>query len=399
MGANMKIVQINAVCGVGSTGKICVALSDLLSAQGIENYVFYSSQNSSNPNAVRCSNKLYTKYQAVKARLLGNYGFNSKAQTRKMIALMEQIRPDIVNLHNVHGHDCHLELLFDYFRRREIKVFWTFHDCWAFTGYCTHFTYEKCDKWKTGCRDCPQNKKYSLFFDRSEELYNRKKAAFSGVDLTVITPSQWLADLVRQSFLRDYPVEVIHNGIDLSIFRPTHSDFRERYNIPSEKHIVLGVASGWGIKKGLDVFIELSRRLDNEQYQIVLVGTDERVDGMLPDTVLSIHRTNNQQELAEIYTAADVFVNPTKEDTYPTVNLEAIACGTPVITFASGGSPEIVDHRIGIVIGSDDMEALTAAIKRVCTDQPFLPEDFLKRALDFDMNERFKEYVALYEKD
>lgn len=392
----MKVVQINAVCGQGSTGKICVAISNLLDENGIENFIFYSSGKSSHPNAILCSNKFYTKLQAVKSRILGNYGFNSIKETEKMIALMEKIQPDVVHLHNVHGHDCHLELLFSYLKSRKIKVFWTFHDCWAFTGYCTHFMFEKCEKWKTACSNCPQKNKYSWFFDKSEELYYRKKTAVSGADLTIITPSQWLADVVSQSFLKDNPVKVIQNGIDLDVFKPSTSNFRKQFSISETTHIVLGVAAGWDVRKGLDVFIELSQRLNKEQYQIVLVGTNERVDQELPKSIISIHRTNDQQELAAIYSAADVFVNPTREDNYPTVNMEAIACGTSVVTFRTGGSPEVINEQTGVVVDCDDIDSMEREIIHLCNKAKQLEVTCVANATNFNKNDRFVDYLRLY---
>lgn len=390
----MKVVQINATCGAGSTGKICVAISELLDKQNIENYVFYTQGNSQHKNGVKYADKKYIKMQALKSRVLGNYGFNSKLATKKLIAQLSQIKPDIVHLHNIHAHNCDLELLFKYFKREKIKLFWTFHDCWVFTGYCPHFDMIGCDKWQTNCKNCPQKKEYSWFFDRSTALFNKKKDLFSGLDLTIITPSQWLADLVKQSFLKDYPVKVINNGIDLNVFKPTTGDFREKYNLDN-KFIVLGVAFGWGVKKGLDVFIELSKKLD-DNYQIVLVGTNAETDKQLPDNIISIHRTQNQQELAEIYTAADLLVNPTREENYPTVNMESLACGTPVLTFNTGGSPEIIDDTCGTTVPKNDIDSLYEEIVRTTVENPFSQESCTKRASNFDANERFKEYLELY---
>ena len=214
--------------------------------------------------------------------------------------------------------------------------------------------------------------------------------------MTIVTPSQWLADLVKESFLAEYPVKVIHNGIDLSVFQPTENDFREKYGLQNKK-IILGVAFGWGERKGLDVFVELAKRLDCEQYQIVLVGTDDSVDKQLPTNIISIHRTQNQTELAKIYTAADLFVNPTREENYPTVNMESLACGTPVLTFRTGGSPEIIDETCGAVVACDDVNGLEKEILRIFEQVPFSEDDCLKRATRFDMQDRFKEYVSLYD--
>ncbi len=392
----MKVVQINAVFGLGSTGKICMSVSDMLNQHNVENYILFSAGSSDRSNAISCCNKTYTKFQALKSRILGNYGFNSERETKRMISALKQIKPDVVHLHNIHGHDCHLERLMDYFRENRIKVFWTFHDCWAFTGYCTHFMFENCERWKTGCGECPQRKRYSWIFDRSAELFQRKSNAFSGLDLTIITPSKWLADLVKQSFLKEYPVKVIPNGIDLDVFKPTSGNFRKKYRISEETFMLLGVAHGWGVRKGLDVFVELAQRLDSEKFQIVLVGTDGKIDRKLPKNIISVHRTNHQKELAEIYTAADLFVNPTREDNYPTVNLEAIACGTPVLTFCTGGSPESLTERTGSVVDYGDIDAMEREIVRIRNEITCSAEKLVVSAKQFDASSSFFEYLKLY---
>ena len=392
----MKIVQINATCGVGSTGKICVGISQVLDEKKIENYILYSAKSNGDSHGISCSNENYIKWQAVKSRFCGNYGFNSKKATRRMIKELERLNPDVVHLHNIHGHDCDLKMLLTYFKEKKTKLIWTFHDCWSFTGYCTYFDLVKCNKWRTGCSACPQRTSYSWFFDQSKRLYQKKKALFSGLDLTIVTPSKWLADLVHHSFLKDYPVEVINNGIDLDVFHKTESSFRARQGV-EEKKLVLGVALGWEKRKGLDVFVALAKRLP-DPYRILLIGTNDEVDRELPKNILTIHRTQDQRELAEIYSAADVFVNPTREDNYPTVNMEALACGTPVITFRTGGSPEMLDATCGFVVSCDDVDALEREIIRVCTEGPYPREACLKKAQEFDKNQRFTEYVELYER-
>ena len=390
----MKIIQINSTCGVGSTGRICLSISKLLNKQDIENYIFYSLNSSTYPQGRKYASELYIKFQAVKSRFLGNYGFNSKSATRKLILYLNEMKPDVVHIHNVHSHDLNLSLLLNYLKRSHTKVIWTFHDCWAFTGYCTHFTMDKCDKWKTWCHNCPQRRRFSWFFDRSRQIFEMKKALFTGLELTIVTPSQWLANLVRESFLKDYPVIVINNGIDLDVFKPTESDFREKYGL-KEKHVILGVASGWEKRKGLDVFIDLAQRL-NDHFRIILVGTDDKIDRQLPNNIISIHRTQNQHELAEIYTAADVFANPTREENYPTVNMEAIACGTPVVTFRTGGSPEIIDETCGTVVECDVNE-LKREVERICTSNVYNQSQCIERARKFDETKQFMRYIELYQ--
>lgn len=392
----MKIVQINATCGIGSTGKICVGISRVLAEKNFENYILYSSKTDGYSLGIPCSDDRYITMQAARSKLLGNYGFNSLKATRKMIAELERIKPDIVHLHNIHGHDCNLDMLLTYFKCNKIKIVWTFHDCWTFTGYCTYFSLPECGKWRKSCNQCVRKKEYSLLFDKSNKLFEQKKKLFEGLDLTIVTPSEWLAGLVKESFLKNYPVYVINNGINLAVFRPTESNFRKKYGL-EDKKIVLGVAFDWGIRKGLDVFVELAKRLPDD-YKIILVGTDENADRQLPDNIISIHRTHNQTELAEIYTAADVLANPTREDNYPTVNMEAVACGIPVLTFRTGGSPEMLDETCGSVVECNDIDSFEKEIIRICTDKPCPKERCIKKSEEFEENERFKEYTDLYER-
>lgn len=388
----MKIVQINITCGLGSTGKICLAVSELLNENGVENYVFYTEGESSYKNAVRYADSKYIKLQALKSRILGNYGFNSKSATKALIKKLDEISPDIVHLHNLHGHNCDLKSLFVYFKKKNIKLFWTFHDCWAFTGYCTHFDMIGCDKWQEYCKNCPVKGEYSWFFDKSEMLFHMKQGLLTalGLDLTIITPSKWLAELVKKSFLSSVDVKVINNGIDLDIFRPRESDFRKKHSLENKK-IILGVSYIWDEKKGIDVFEKLARELSDE-YKIVLVGAGAgNVEG-----VVSIGKTEDQTELSEIYTAADVFVNPTRQENFPTVNLEALSCGTPVVCFASGGTAETINDRCGVAVARDDYQALKREIIRVCEDKPFSDKDCVKWASSFDKNDKFKQYLQLY---
>lgn len=390
----MKVVQINATCDKGGTGRMALAVSKLLEKNNIENYILYSCGQSSYRNGIKYTTRFSIKMHALISRIMGNYGFENKSATKKLIAHLQRIQPDIIHIHNVHSHDCDLTMLFDYIRKNKIKVFWTFHDCWAFTGYCPYFDMIGCEKWKTECRGCPQIKRYSWLFDCSRENFNKKKSLFEDLDVTIITPSQWLGDLVKESFLRDHPVKVINNGIDLSAFKPRKSDFREKYQC-KDKFILLGVSFMWEERKGLDIFLKLAERLD-ERYQIVLVGANENIEKALPEKIISIPKTNNQAELAEIYTAADLFVNPTREDNYPTVNMEALACGTPVLTFKTGGSPEMVDETCGAVVQKGDMEAIYSEIVRIAENRPYTQESCLKKAKEFDMNEKFLEYIELY---
>lgn len=351
----MKVLLINVVCGIRSTGRICGELADRFRAEGHEAVIAYGRESVPDAYAniaVRIGTDWDHRIHAVATRLLDAHGFASRRATRDFLRWADTFDPDLLWLHNIHGYYLHIEELFRWIKSRpRMEVRWTLHDCWAFTGHCVHFVAADCSRWKTGCHHCPLKREYpkSLLCDRSAVNYARKKAAFCGVkNMTLITPSQWLAGLVRQSFLGEYPVEVVYNRIDQSVFRPTDSDFRQRYGL-QDRQIILGVASTWSREKGLYDFYELAKLL-NARGKIVLVGLTEAQCREVPPEILAIQRTNSPQELAEIYSAADVFFNPTYQDTYPTVNLEAEACGTRVITYATGGAPETIHRADSVVI-------------------------------------------------
>ena len=345
----MKILMINVVCGIRSTGRICTDLADALTERGHEVKIAYGREavpEKYQKYAVRIGSDFDVKLHGVKSRLFDQTGFGSAKATRKFIEWVKEYDPDVIHLHNIHGYYINIEILFDYLKTCGKRILWTLHDCWAFTGHCSHFTYVKCDRWKTGCNNCPQKKEYpaSIILDNSKQNWIKKKELFTGIpNMTIITPSEWLAGLVKESYLKEYPVTVINNGIDTDVFQPTPSDFRQRYHL-EDKTILLGVASTWNDRKGFGDFIKLSEMLD-DSYKIVLVGLSDKQMKLIPQNILGITRTNSTKELAQIYTAADVFLNLTYEDNYPTVNLEAQACGTPVITYDTGGSVESVPRE------------------------------------------------------
>lgn len=397
----MKTVLINS-CNFGSTGNIMLEIAETAENGGYTAAVCYPQSRDNSRKQKEKDFVIGTRFSRnihlMLAEITGLNGCFSYFSTLKLLKKLDKLKPDIIHLHNLHNCYINLSLLFKYIKKHNIKTVWTLHDCWAFTGHCPHFDMIGCDKWKTGCYSCPQYKEYpKSLFDNSKYMYRLKKKWFTDIkDMTIVTPSEWLASLVKESYLKDYPVKVINNGIDLNVFKPTESDFREKYALEN-KYIVLGVAFGWGKRKGLDVFIELAKRLDKGKYKIVLVGTDDNIDKLLPDNIISIHRTQNQTELAEIYTAADVFANPTREENYPTVNMESVACGTPVVTFNIGGSPEMLDETCGAAVAKDDNDAMYNEIIRICEAKPYSMEACIKKAKGFDKNEKFGEYIRLYE--
>lgn len=394
----MKILMVNSVCGFGSTGRICTDIAEALSQQAHEVKIAYGREavhEKYQKYAVKIGNSIDQNLHWLRTRLMNEHGFGSRKATRNFLQWANEYNPDLLWLHNIHGYYINVEMLFDWIKSRpQMKIKWTLHDCWAFTGHCTYFTVAKCTKWKTHCSHCPQVQRYpaSYLFDNSKRNFERKRRAFTGVaDMTLITPSQWLADLVKQSFLKEYPVKVEYNKINTTVFKPTPNDFRERYGL-QDKKIILGVASIWSPRKGLDDLIKLSQMLD-ESYAVVLVGLTPKQIKSLPHGILGLTRTNSVQALAEIYTAADLFVNCTYEDNFPTVNLESLACGTPVITYRTGGSPEALNERCGIIVDQGDLSALVQAIKEYKGDT----EACLLRVRNFALNSEGLKPSALYE--
>ncbi|AUS95177.1 glycosyl transferase [Clostridium thermosuccinogenes] len=396
----MKVLQINTVCGIGSTGRIVTDIHNTLIKLGYDSYIAYGRGIAKNcNNAINIGSKFDVYKHALQTRILDIHGFGSRKVTQGFVKKVEKLNPDIIHLHNIHGYYINIEILFDCLKKLNKPVIWTLHDCWAFTGHCAYFDYVGCNKWKTGCYNCPQKRSYpsSILFDNSKKNYNKKKEIFSGLkNMTIVTPSNWLAELVRVSFLGDYNIKVINNGIDVEIFNPTESEFRKNYNLEN-KFIILGVANIWDKRKGIKYFFELSSKLQSDEV-IVLVGLTKKQKKELPSKIIGICRTNNVKELAEIYTAADVFVNPTLEDNFPTTNLESLACGTPVITFSTGGSVECIEQDTGFVVSKGKTDELLCKIKKIREKgKEFYSKNAVVRANKlYNKEDRCREYIELY---
>lgn len=360
----MFVVHIN-LTDKGSTGTIAY---DIL--KGLENtessgLVFVGGYNSQTKGAISFQSKFRLRFNQVLAKLFDFEDKIAKKETKRLVKQLKKLNPDIVHLHNIHGYFINYKILFDYIKSANKKVVWTLHDCWAFTGHCAYFDMANCDKWKTGCGKCPNLKKYpnSWFFDRSSSLYKTKKAVFNGVkDMTIVCPSQWLAELVKQSYLSDYPIKVINNGINLEDFKIIDNHTFDNV-VDRSKKIILGVASPFGERKGYSNYISLSKIIDKEKYQIVMCGVnEEQVKELESYDIVGITRTDSKQKLAELYSLAYCFVNMTFEDNFPTVNIEALACGLPIITYNTGGSVEVITDDNGIVVEQGDIEAVKIAI-------------------------------------
>lgn len=404
----MKIVQINTVCGSGSTGKIAVDLYHLAEQAGYNPFIAYG--RGSAPSDIRnfkVGNTLDFGLHVLKNFFMGKSGFGSVAVTRRFLKWLDNIKPDILHLHNLHGFYIHVEMLFEYIKLHNIPVVWTLHDCWPLTGQCAHFDYANCSKWKTACHHCPiyrSDYPYSLFHDNSRRNYISKKASFTGVqNMIIVTPSNWLAKIVRSSYLKEYTVNVIPNGINMEIFHPdtNHASnfIQDTAHVSSASRIILGVANVWTKRKGLDFFLQLSDMLDNP-YHVVLIGLSKKQQSDIQlkygHRITAITRTANQSELAFWYQRAYAYVNPTMEDNFPTTNLEALACGTPVITFNTGGSPECVTDKCGIVVEKGNIRKLKEAILSLNQITEITSATCREQALKFDKNIRFKEYITIY---
>ena len=352
----MRILLINAVCGTGSTGKICGDIARDYERQGHTVRIAHGRDGivpeKYRKYAVRIGSDLGVKIHGVYTRLTDRHGFGSVAATRKFLAWAEEFNPDLLWLHNIHGYYINIDLLFRWIKSRPgMQVKWTLHDCWTFTGHCSYFEMANCDKWKTGCNHCPQLGAYpaSVLLDGSAGNYARKRQLFTGVkNMTLIVPSYWLESRVKESFLKEYPVEVVYNTVDRNIFQPTPSDFREKHGL-TDKVILLGVASTWEERKGLKDLVDLSGMLDS-RYQVVLVGVNEKQARQLPENILSIPRTNNQQELAQLYTMADLLVNPSREEAFGMIILEAHCCGTRSLVYEDTACEEVAREYGGIVV-------------------------------------------------
>lgn len=363
---NMKVLIINSVYGIGSTGKIVEDLLREYQKQGFDTYFAYGRNskltNDVEKKAYRIGSKLSVYFHVVMSRLFDWHGLCSVYATKKLIKYIDRLKPNVIHLHNVHGYYLNYKILFEYLKKTDIKIIWTLHDTWAFTGHCAYFG--NCLKWKEKCYKCEKKLSYprSWGIDNSLKQYKLKKEAFTNVkNMILVTPSEWLKSLVKQSYLNEYDVIVINNGVNLENF--THIDeYTFDKIVDRSKKILLGVAMPFTERKGYSDFLKLNEIIDRSQYQIVLVGLSDDQIASLPEGIVGIKRTNNQKQLAELYSAAHVFVNLTYEDTFSMVNIEALACGTPVICYNTGGAVEMLNDINGIIVRQGDVPGVAEAL-------------------------------------
>lgn len=396
-----KLLQINTVVNSGSTGRIAEELGKIAIEKGWKSYIAYGrNKRPSQSKIIRVGNTFTIALHVFVTRIFDRHGLASYWSTKSLIKKIKYIKPSIIHLSNLHGYYINIDQLFNYLSKTDIPIVWTLYDCWALTGHCSYFDYANCDKWKTQCFNCPQKNNYprSYVIDRSKKNYLLKKELFNKVkNLTILTNSNWLANIVKQSFLNKYPINVINSGIDLRVFNPKAITAPKFKSLLKDKFKILGVANKWEPRKGLPDFISLSKIIDKDTI-IILVGISGNQIKNLTNNIITIPKTENTDELAQLYTLADVFLNPTWEDNFPTTNLEALACGTPVITFNTGGSPEALDEKTGIVVEKGDIVELNNAVKEIQSrGKDFYSETCIARAKKYyDKNDRYPDYIQLY---
>lgn len=388
-----KLLQINE-CLNFSTGKIAQQIGESAITKGWESWIAFSSRQDEVPSKshiLKVGGRLNAYIHFLENKLFDREGLSSRCATQNLIKQIEEISPDIVHLHNIHDHYLNYKIMFEYLNKTTIKVVWTFHDCWAFTGHCFHFVTKNCNRWKNVCHDCPLKTEYpKTILDRSRENFLLKKSLFQNCkNLTIVSCSEWMEDFVRESFLKDKKILTIHNGIDLKTFKPSVTKSCDG------KFRILAVSGVWNKEKGLYDVFDLRKKLPPE-YEITIVGLTLDQMQSLPKGIRGIKKTQNAQELADLYSESDVLINPTYADTFPTVNLEALACGTPVITYKTGGSPEAIDEKTGVVITQGNIDALAHTIISM-KNKPLSSSDCRKKAEAlFDKNKCFEQYIDLY---
>lgn len=393
-----KLLQINVTANWGSTGKIAEQIGVLAQKHGWESFIAYGRHmNASGNKLIKIGSTIDTYEHYLENRFFDNEGQASRRATKKFLMEVDKIKPDVVHLHNIHDHYLNFPLLFNYLAEKNIPVVWTQHDLWAITGRCCYIM-PGCERWKSECHDCLMSSGFGI--DRSTRNHQLKKQLLAKIpSLTIVPVSEWLGDTIRQSHLKKHPIKVIHNGIDLNVFSPQSNNVHERYCIDKQKKIILGVACPWGDRKGLRDYWELGRRLD-DRFVIILVGLSEEQMKGLPSNVIGLQKTQDQKELAELYSASDILLSLSYGETFGMTMAEAYACGTPCIVYDNTAQPEIVTSNTGRVAKTGDIDDVARLVYEM-TESNFKANhtaDCRLRAENmYDKNKCFDMYIDLYE--
>ena len=399
------LLQINSVVNSGSTGRIAEEIGQTAIEAGWRSVIAYGrNPRPSASELIRIGNDWDVRLHGLRSRVFDDHGFGSRRATEAFIREAEKLNPTVVHLHNLHGYYLNIDVLFRWLARSGVPVVWTLHDCWPFTGHCAHFTFAGCARWKTGCFSCPQTRSYpsSFLFDRSRRNWERKRELFSAVkNLTLVPVSDWLAGLTKESFLGNKKIVRIFNGTDTETFSPKSAEtirrIREKYGL-GDRFVVLGCATSWGERKGLRHYVELAER-SNDDFAVVMVGVDDRLKRELPERIVSISRTESTEDLASLYSAADVVLNLSCEETFGLTTVEGFACGTPGIVLRATASPELVTPETGFVVEQGDVEGILSAAAEIRSrGKAAFSAACRARALAcFDRRERWADYLSLYE--
>ena len=395
----MKILMINSVCGIKSTGRICTDLAAMLTKRGHEVKIAYGREavpEIYQKYAVRIGTNTDVKLHGLKARMADASGFGSTAATKRFIRWVKTYDPDIIHLHNLHGYYIDVRMLFSYLRKCGKPILWSFYDCWSFTGHCAHFDFNECDKWQTECHNCKFLEEYpKSFVDNSKRNYRVKKELFTGIpNLQIIVPSAWMQRKVGMSYMKDYPCRILPNGIDTACFYPRENDIKSQYGIEDQK-LLVGVSSIWQKMKGIDYLNRLAETLPKDQYRLLLVGSCGKGVEIHPD-ILRVDHTNSVDELCQLYTAADVFVNPTLQETQGLTTIEAFACGTPGVVFRAGGAAECIDDTCGFAVEKGNFDALLQSVVKIC-ETSYSAQACIAKADTYNNDICYSAFMELYE--
>ena len=388
----LRLLQINVDSALYSCGKICEDIAKVAKSEGWDTYIAFGREHKAGVSKeIKIGTMLDVYEHYLEHKIFDREGMASKNATKQLIKEIKIINPDIIHIHLIHDHYLNYNILFDYLSNTNTPVVWTQHDSWNITGHCYHFVSKNCEKWKSECYKCPLIHEYPFsLIDRSQKNYQLKKESFNKVkNLTIVSCSQWLDDFIGQSFLKDKSHMVIHNGVDINIFKPSKEKNTEKFRI-------LGVALPWTKAKGIDDFFVLRDLLPLSEYEIIMVGLDKKQISTLPAGIVGIERTHNVEELVDLYSSSHVLVNLSYAENFPTINLEALACGTPVLTYKTGGSPEALNEDTGVVVEQGDINAVAGTIVNMKSN-PLSPVACRKRAeSSFNKETCFKRYIDLY---
>lgn len=399
-----KLLQLNSSVGCGSTGRIAETIASLARERGWDCYIAHGSRykGKTEMRSFQVSGKATEYAHYAKSILFDAHGLGSRQATKRLVSWINHLQPDVIQIHNIHGYWINYEILFRYLKKSGIPVVWTFHDCWAITGHCAMFTSTFCDKWQTECSHCPHLDWYpkSIFHDGTRRNYHRKKNLFASMpNLTIVTVSNWLKEIVGQSYLKEIPLRVIPNGIDLSVFhpRPESTDrIREKYGL-GDKTVVISVADKWHEGIGFSDIPKLRTLLDN-RFVIVVVGVTQEQKHSLPDGVIGILHTSSQDELAELYSAADISFTPQTIATFGLVSVESMACGTPAVVYAPAAAEVIAGN--GFMVPARDIQQLASTLVRFVEEGGKVKyrESCIRRVVsEYDQRINYSKYIDLYE--